>query len=104
MHLELGGRVTYDVRHGGFALQSSSRYPHPVSSRSIVVTNVAVRGAKPFDAHAPDEHVTQIQPVFNGETRESASLLHEIAAAAVIHLHSNPVQQRAGNRPHPPRD
>jgi len=92
MHLELGGRVTYDVRHGGFALQSSSKFPHPVSSRSLVLTNVALRGAKPFDAHGPDEHVLSGHNALSGDRHETTSLLHEIAAAAVVQLHSSPAR------------
>lgn len=53
MRLELGGRVTYDLRHGGFALQSASRFPQRASSRS--------GGAFDFAPRAPDLHVPQEQ-------------------------------------------
>jgi hypothetical protein len=71
MHLELGGRVTYDVKHGGFALQSSSRFPQPVSPRSVHVTNVALRGAKPLDAHAFKEHALSARAFLGGDMGES---------------------------------
>lgn len=95
MHLELGGRVTYDLRHGGFALESSSRFPRPPSSRASGASNIAPRGAKPFDVHVADEHgLSERPPLTDGDTRNSTALLHEIAAAAVVHLHPGPAQQR----------
>jgi hypothetical protein len=105
MRLELGGRVTYDVLHGGFALQSNAHIPQPV--RSISKASFAsLRGAKPFDVHEPDEHGFSSRTAVAGGMRESASLLHEIAAAAVVRLHpmhptpNAHINEGPGSRPH----
>jgi hypothetical protein len=92
MRLELGGRVTYDLQHGGFALQSASHIPQPVRTMSNA-SFASLRSAKPFDVHEPDEHGLGSRTAMAGGMRESASLLHEMAAAAVVRLHPASLQQ-----------
>ncbi len=55
MRLELGGRVTYDVTHGGFALQSS-RAPKRASSGPSGAFNFALPSSRPLDEPAPQLH------------------------------------------------
>jgi hypothetical protein len=73
MRLELGGRVTYDMSHGGFQVQS--RRPGAGPSRPV---------AKSFE--------------LRGLQFRNPDPLHDVAAAAIATFKSarnNPVQQRS---------
>ena len=123
MKLELGGRVTYDVSHGGFGVQSmrsvmSSSAPHAMSAASnhpaapsepnsvSESKGFALRGLEFRDARsqgsdaagAPGLHLfSHDRDVFH-EVGESSSMLHELAATAIATFkssHGVPVQQRS---------
>ena len=125
MKLELGGRVTYDMSHGGFAMQSPSRSVMSSStSRATPVTanghaagfsesnsvsepkGFALRGLEfrdarsqgPEGASAPGWRLfSHDHDVFH-EASESPSMLHDLAATAIATFKSSrgaPVQQRS---------
>lgn len=124
MKLVLGGRLTYDVRHGGFGSQSAHTAMFP--GRAVAATPAsghpaevpessgAALESKGFVLRSPDSRDTSwragegasvpgsethlfSRDVFR-ETSESSSLLHEVAAAAIQTFksgHSFPLQQRS---------
>jgi hypothetical protein len=113
--LELGGRLTYDVTHGGFAAQLSrpgipSNSSHPVSAatvsepKSFELHGMEFRGA---EVHSSEENARLFTHDLFHEAHganESSSVFHEVAAAAIATFkssHSAPIQQRSrpGERP-----
>ena len=118
--LELGGRLTYDVTHGGFGAQLSrpgvpSNASRPVSAaasahmaggisegvsgpKSFELHGVEFRGA---EFHSPEENVRPFTHDLFHEAHEanpSSSVFHEVAAAAIATFkssHSAPIQQRS---------
>lgn len=112
MRLELGGRVTYDMTHGGIQLQSSR--PGASPSRSIAVAaatshpTTASSESKSFelrglqfrnpDSHAPDDSARPFTRDLFHEASASSSVLHDVAAAAIATFkssHNSPIQQRS---------
>ena len=93
VRLELGGRVTYDMTHGGFQFQSSR--PGASSSRPVAVA-------------AANSHPS---PTSGSESKsfELHGLQYDVAAAAIATFKSsriNPVQQRSrpSERPYSMQD
>jgi hypothetical protein len=95
MKLELGGRMTYDVTHGAFGM---SRTSAAFASRPAATNRTDVATAsKPFSPRL-FEPVPSFREPFR-QTNESASLAHEIAAAAIgtfKPMRPAPTQQRIG--------
>jgi hypothetical protein len=97
MKVELGGRMTYDVTHGGFGMQWS-RSSAATGSRAMASSRID-RGmqSKSFAPHLFEPAPAAREPF--RPTNESASMIHEITAAAIGTLrltHPAPVQQRIG--------
>jgi hypothetical protein len=107
--LELGGRLTYDVTHGGFGAQLSrsgvsTNTVRPVSTvavsepKSFELHGLQFRGA---DSHGPEEGARPFTHDLFHEAREaneSSSVFHEVAAAAIATFkssHNVPIQQRS---------
>ena len=81
MKVELGGRMTYDVTHGGFALQSA-RPPAVAASRPSAINRPdGYTPAKPFSPHLFEPSFGMHDPY--RQSNESASMVHDIAAAAI---------------------
>ena len=101
MKIELGGRMTYDVTHGGFALQSA-RPPAVAASRPSTINRPdGYTPAKPFSPHLFEPSFGMRDPY--RQSNESASMVHDIAAAAIGTFKLTrpaPTQQRVmGERP-----
>lgn len=110
MKLELGGRVTYDVAHGGFGVQSSRPGMAPSASRPLAVSasHTTNRGesksfelhgleARDQDFHNPDDAARPFTRDLFHEANGSSSMLHDVTAAAIATFKSSrnvPVQQR----------
>lgn len=121
--LELGGRLTYDVTHGGFGAQLGrsgmpSNTSRPVSAaagthmtggnsegvsepKSFELHGVEFRGA---EFRSSEENARPFtRDLFHDahearESNESSSVFHEVAAAAIATFkssHSAPIQQRS---------
>lgn len=115
--LELGGRLTYDVTHGGFGIQTSrpgmaSAPSHPTMTaasnrttasgfagasepRSFELHGLAFHGA---DVHGSEDNARPFTRELFHEANESSSALHEMAAAAIATFkssHTAPMQQRS---------
>ncbi len=121
MRLELGGRVTYDVTHGGLQFQSTR--PGAGSSRPVEAANshpIPTSGeSKSFELHGLQFRNPEFHPrddsarpftrdLFH-EASASSSVLHDVAAAAIATFKSSrnsPVQQRSrpSERPYPMQD
>ena len=112
MRLEFGGRVTYDMTHGGIQLQSSR--PGASPSRSVAVAaatshpTTASSESKSFELqglqfrspvpHAADDSARPFTRDLFHEASASSSVLHDVAAAAIATFkssHNPPVQQRS---------
>jgi hypothetical protein len=79
MKVELGGRMTYDVTHGAFGM---SRTSAASGSRPAATNRTdAATASKPFSPRL-FEPVPAVREPFR-QTNESASMTHEIAAAAI---------------------
>jgi hypothetical protein len=81
MKVELGGRVTYDVVHGGFAAQLGRSAPAAGSRPSTMSRTDASTEAKPFSPHLFEPGLGTHDPY--RQSNESASMVHDIAAAAI---------------------
>ena len=125
MRLELGGRVTYDMTHGGVQLQSSrpggaslsrpvavvatTGHASPVSggeSKSFELRGLEFRNP---DSHAQDDSARPFTRGLFHEASASSSALHDVAAAAIATFKSSrnvPVQQRSrpSERPYSMQD
>jgi hypothetical protein len=101
MKVELGGRMTYDVTHGGFAAQLAKPAPVAGARPSAINRNDAYTEAKPFSPHLFEPGFGTRDPF--RQSNESASMVHDIAAAAIGTLklaHPVQTQQRVlGERP-----
>jgi hypothetical protein len=97
MKVELGGRMTYDVTHGGFGMQWS-RSSAAAGSRAMAASRMdGGMQSKPFSPHLFEPTPAAREPFRS--TNESASMIHEITAAAIGTLkltHPAPTQQRIG--------
>ena len=81
MKVELGGRVTYDVTHGGFAAQLAKPAAGAGSRPSAINRNDTYTEAKPFSPRLFEPSFGTHDPFRQGN--ESASMVHDIAAAAI---------------------
>ncbi len=81
MKVELGGRVTYDVTHGVFATQFPKAPATSASRPSTISHPDASTESKPFSTHL-FESGPGTRDSFRQST-ESASMVHDIAAAAM---------------------
>lgn len=81
MKVELGGRMTYDVTHGGFAAQLAKPAAGAGSRPSTINRNDAYTEAKPFSPRLFEPSFGTHDPFRQGN--ESASVVHDIAAAAI---------------------
>ena len=81
MKVELGGRMTYDVTHGGFAAQLAKPAAGAGSRPSAINRNDAYTEAKPFSPRLFEPSLGTHDPFRQGN--ESASMVHDIAAAAI---------------------
>ena len=107
--LELGGRLTYDVTHGGFGAQlgrsgASTNSARPIAAvavsepKSFELRGLQFRGA---EAHGPEEGPRPFTHDLFHEAHganESSAVFHEVAAAAIATFkssHSAPIQQRS---------
>ena len=102
MKVELGGRMTYDVMRGAFGRQPGKTSATVPGSRpaSITATDTATE-TKPFSLHL-FEPGTPFSRDPARQTGESASIVHNIAAAAIGSLKLSrpvPVQQHSGLGP-----
>jgi hypothetical protein len=101
MKVELGGRMTYDVTHGGFAAQLGRSAPAAGSRPSTMSRTDASTEAKPFSPHLFEPGLGMHDPY--RQSNESASMVHDIAAAAIGTLKLTrpaPTQQHVmGERP-----
>ncbi len=100
--VDLGGRMTYDVAHGVFAAQLPKTSTAAASRPSTVGRTEVSTESKPFSSHL-FEPGNEMRDPFR-QSVESASMVHDIAAAAIGSFKlSRPVvaQQRvgAGERP-----
>ena len=109
MRLELGNHVTYDMSHGtlGLTSRTSSMTLGPRPGLSATAASSSVKaGAEP---RSIESHFAAAQNGFaahGGGFRESSSLLHEVAAAAVASFKSrinNQGPQRPFAASHPPQ-
>ena len=119
MRLELGGRVSYDVTHGGFAIQSGRIGASPARNAPVAAPGhaqnpggepktFALRGLEFRDPVSPAQD-DGARPFTRGlfhEASGSASLLHDVTAAAIATFKSpRPLlpQQRSrlSERPYP---
>ena len=81
MKVELGGRMTYDVTHGGFAAQLAKPAAGAGSRPSAINRNDAYTEAKPFSPRLFEPGFGTHDPF--RQSSESASMVHDIAAAAI---------------------
>ena len=81
MKVELGGRMTYDVTHGGFAAQLAKPAAGAGSRPSAINRNDTYTEAKPFSPRLFEPGSGTHDPFRQGN--ESASMVHDIAAAAI---------------------
>ena len=81
MKVELGGRMTYDVTHGGFAAQLAKPAAGAGSRPSAINRNDAYTEAKPFSPRLFEPGFGTHDPF--RQSNESASMVHDIAAAAI---------------------
>lgn len=102
MKVELGGRMTYNVTHGGFGMQWS-RSTAATGPRAVASNHLdAGLQSKPFSAHLFEPAPAAREPI--RPASESASMIHEITAAAMGTLrltHPAPTLPRAGVVPRP---
>jgi len=100
MKVELGSHMTYDVTRGAFGM---SRTPAAFGSRPAATNRTdGATASKPFSPRL-FEPVPSVREPFR-QTNESASMAHEIAAAAIGTLRLTrpaPTQQRIGAVPRP---
>jgi hypothetical protein len=86
MKLELGGRMTYDVTHGAFAAQLP-RSPAPAASRPASITRPdSFTESKLFASHLLEPRLFESGYGTREPFRlsnESASMVHDMAAAAM---------------------
>jgi hypothetical protein len=97
MKVELGGRVTYDVTHGAFAAQLPKQSPATASRPATINRADSNVESKPFSSHLFEPSSGARDPF--RQSTESASMVHDIAAAAIgtFKLRSPvQVQQRVG--------
>jgi hypothetical protein len=97
MKVELGGRVTYDVTHGAFAAQLPRQSPAAASRPGALNRADSNTESKPFSPHLFEASSGARDPF--RQSTESASMMHDIAAAAIgtFKLRSPvQVQQRVG--------
>jgi hypothetical protein len=80
MKVEFGDRITYDVKHAVFAAQSARTTVAPGGPRSTVVNRT--------DTYK----YTELKPDAFRQTAESASMMHDIAAAAIGTLEHRQLQ------------
>ena len=95
MKVELGSRVTYDVKHGAFTAQLAR--PFATSRPAAISRANASSESKPFSPHLFEPGVAGRDPF--RQASESSSMVHEIAAAAVSTFKLSrplPTQQRPG--------
>ena len=105
MKVELGGRMTYDVTHAVFGMRQQGASAAAVSRPSATNRTEAPTESKPFSPHLFEAGPVAREPF--RQTGESASLVHDIAAAAIGSFKLSrpvPTQQRAGPRPSSMRD
>jgi len=81
MKVELGGRMTYDVAHGSFAAQLPKNSNAPGSRPSAINRAEPSTEAKPFSPHLFEAAPGTRDPF--RQSTESASMVHDIAAAAI---------------------
>jgi hypothetical protein len=113
VRLELGGRLTYDMTHGGFEFQSSR--PGRGASRAVAVAAAnshpiptSAGELKSFELRGLQFRNPELRPQDDGarpftrdlfhEASASQSVLHDVAAAAIATFKSSrnaPVQQRS---------
>jgi hypothetical protein len=110
MRLELGNHVTFDMAHRSFGLSSRSASmtigPRAFASPAASMASAVKGGTEPrsFESRLAANHVGGFA-ARGGGFRDSASLLHEVAASAVATLKSRintPAQPRpfaANHRP-----
>jgi hypothetical protein len=100
--VDLGGRMTYDVAHGVFAAQLPKTSTAAASRPSTVGRTEVSTESKPFSSHL-FEPGNEMRDPFR-QSVESASMVHDIAAAAIGSFKlSRPVaaQQRVGTAERP---
>lgn len=119
VRMELGGRVTYDMTRGGFGIQPSrsgsassparpmavaATTPHAApsggESKSFELHGLEFRGADSAgaDFRGHDDNARPFTRDLFHEANGSASMLHEVAAAAIATFKSSrtvPAQQRS---------
>jgi hypothetical protein len=113
--LELGGRLTYDVTHGGFGVQANrpgmavgTSHPTITAASNRATASGSASEPKSFELHGlefrgadfsgSEENARPFTRDLFHEANESSSVLHEVAAAAIASFkssHALPVQQRS---------